>query len=238
MPEEDNTNPEEGQNEGGQPNESGQQDEQKELESKIATLEEEKSNLIGELKDDRKRRQELTDEIENLKEDLKKATEQSVKNENIDSTKVADVVRNVLSEEAASKAKDNFKVAFEKFVNENKEYHEENDASGLKRDALERKLKRFNTEGLYDIDDFYSVIKDANNLLRGPDTPRQASEGQNINSPSTPSSKTAPQTVPQESDLSETEKNVIERIGMSKERFQKLKERDPRYVEDLMQYAR
>ena len=128
-----------------------------ELNSKI-------SNVVEELKKEREQKnvyKDMLDSINNKKE---------TPPENQEVDKVKNIIREVLNEENVAKAKTNKQVAFEKFIAEHKDFHPDNDPTGLKREALQKKFNAFNPDGLTTVEDFYSVTKDAYILLRGNDT--------------------------------------------------------------------
>lgn len=200
-----------------------------ELKLEVARLESEKAGLVGETQDLRKARQEKEEQITTLQDALKAATDKN--NASPEDEKIAAAIAKVLSQKEEDRAKANRKAAFDKFVAENKEYHPDNDPSGLKRTALEKELAQFNTNGIVETDDFVKVIGKANALLRGTDTPRQA----NTDNPysSTPSNPAPPAPGP-DKDLSEQEKKLIDRNGWTKEKYMSLKAKMPDFIEGLI----
>lgn len=206
-----------------------------ELKSKIAALETEKANIVGELQDDRKKRQDLQEEVNLLKTSLEDATKK-----NLESTDPKDVLQTVsalldqkLGERDASVAKGNKTAAIERFVNENKEFHPENDTTGKRREALENAIAMFNTGGLVSESDFYQVVKNAHRVLGGNTTPSDPA-------PQNPYSSTSPSsTDPKPSgdpELSAGEKRLIEKNGWTKDRYLALKAKNPGYMEKLVSY--
>ena len=141
-----------------------------------------------------------------------------------------------LKEKTALDAKANKKAAFEKFVAENKEFNPENDPTGLKRDALQKKVDRFNTEGLTTVDEFLSVIGEAKTLLLGNDKPIEPSREQNLYSNpgklnNNPSGK-------KDDELTPKELKLAQQTGKTKEQILKLKLKNPEYLEGLLKYVR
>lgn len=211
---------------------------QKEIErltQEIATHKAEKDNLVGELKEDRTKRQEMNSKIDELQKALTEATQKAATAGT--QPDVAEVVNAVLNDRDASRAKSNKVAALERFVNEHKEFHDDNDPTGKKREALETTLSRFNTEGLTEVDDFYSVIGDAARLL-GANTAPQAGGEKTQENPysSTPKQSLTPK-VTDDSDLDARELKLIEQNGWTKERYVKLKEKMPAYVQSLLSYV-
>lgn len=202
------------------------------LTAKLAEAEAAKTALVGETTELRKSRQDKETEIELLKEQLKAATDKN--NENPEEEKIRKAVAAELAKETTAKAEANRKKAFEKFVAENKEYHPDNDPSGLKKQALEKELAGLTSwQSTVEVDDLVTVIGKANAYLRGVDTSRQNDTTVAPYS-STPNSPTSP--VGDDKDgLSPQEKKLIERNGWTKEKFLTLKGKMPDYVANLVE---
>jgi phage tail sheath protein FI len=204
-----------------------------ELTKKIAEQEVAIANVVGELKDDREKRRLLTEERDALQKALEEATKTNVGTQA--SGDIADVVKAAveqkLSERDASVAQSNRVAAIEKFVTENKEFHPENDVTGKLREALDAKLKMFNTNGIHSTDEFYSVLKDAASLL-GVNTAPQTSS---VPTPyaSTSRSSITPG-VSDDKDVNALEKKLIEKNGWTKERYLSLKAKNPDYMNNLL----
>lgn len=206
------------------------------LKAQIATLTTEKENVVGELKEDRTKRQELQEQVETLQKALEDAVKANAAKQdpNDIATTVQQLLDQKLSERDASIAKGNKVAAIERFVSEHKEFHPENDTTGKRREALENAMKRFNTAGLISEADFYAVVKDAARLLGTDTVPTDPSEKPDI--PSGPTSSGEPKTV-DVSGFTEQEKKLMEKNGMSPERFKALKEKNPNYIQDLLQFV-
>lgn len=202
------------------------------LSQKIATLESEKSNLVNEIKEDRKARQALKDEVETLKTALTQSVEG---NKNPEDDKVKSVVENVLASREASRATNNRKIALEKFVTENKEFHPDNDSTGIMREALERKLSSFNLSGLSEVDDFIKVIGEAKTLLVQKDTGTKSSIETEVKNPySSTSQSTITPTVKDTTGLTAAEVKLIGQAGFTKEKYLELKSKMPSYINGLL----
>lgn len=199
------------------------------LKAKIAELEQAKTALVGETTELRKARQDKDAEVATLQEALRAATEQN--NANPEEEKIRNVVQSILSESEKGRAQGNRKAAFDKFVTEHKEYHPDNDPSGLMKAALEREFAGFNTQGLVEVDDFIEVIGKAERLLRG-DTTRQTEDTVQPYSSMSPSNP-APRTSG-DKDLTLTEQILIQRNGWTKEKFLGLKAKMPEFIESLV----
>lgn len=142
-----------------------------------------------------------------------------------------------LLEREASNAQANKTTAFEKFVTDNKEFHPENDTTGLKRDALKKKFAQFSTDGLKTIDEFYSVIGDAKILLMGNDSKSETSMGTKIPNSHVPTPRNG--TPPAKDDeLTPKELKLAETTGRTKEQILKLKLKHPDLIRDLLEHVR
>lgn len=184
----------------------------------------------------------LTNTVEELKELRKKNKELSEKiapvtpPEKIDdeSTKIVEVVKKVLKEEKMSSVKTDKQVALEKFIAEHKEFHPDNDASGLKREALEKKLNRFNTDDIIDVNEYYEVIEEAYTLLGKNDNNQNTSK--EIKNPysSTVISRMTPKKT-EVNELTPKEQKLVDRGATTKEYILKLREKNPSYLASLLQ---
>lgn len=188
------------------------------------------ANLVEELKELRLEKGIIQDLL-----DAKKTEEEKPK-VGSDEEKITQLVEKTLKEKESLNAKANKKAAFEKFVIENKEFHPENDAAGLKRQALEKKFNQFNTGELTSIDEFYSVIGDAKSLLTGNDNRSENQRDKNpLPNPPTPKSDPSGK-VP--SELSPKEIKLMEQTGRTKEQILKIKKSHPDFFEELLEHVR
>ena len=153
-----------------------------------------------------------------------------------DEEKLEALLDKKIKERDALNAQANKKAAFEKFVAENKEFSSENDPTGLKRNALQEKFNRFNTDGLTKVEEFLSVIGEAKTLLLGNDSPVDTTKEKNPYSnppkaPNNPPSK-------RNDELTPKELKLIAQSGTTKERIMKLKATNPEYLRSLLEYVR
>lgn len=186
-------------------------------------------NLVEELKESRLKlaiTQSLLDEKNKPPVEAKPLT---------DEEKLELAIAKKLAERDASNAQVNKKTAFEKFITEHKEFHPDNDPTGLKRAALQNKFNRFNTDGLTTIDEFTTVIGDAKKLLLGNDIPIDTSKGTNLNSFPTPKSDPSGK---QNEELSPKELKLSQMPGSTKEKIIKLKLKNPEYLDTLLKFIR
>lgn len=172
-------------------------------------------------------------------EGLLKAKEEPPKDPNrqlTDEEKIEALLEKKLSEKAALDAQANKKAAFEKFIAEHKEFNPENDPTGLKRDALQKKFNQFNTDGLTTVNEFFSVIGDAKTLLLGNDKPADSSRETNPYSNPGKTNNNPPAKT--DGELTPKELKLIQQSGTTKERVLKLKASNPEYLAQLLEFVR
>lgn len=203
------------------------------LKEQIATLTKERDGVVGEIQEDRKKRQEMQTEIDDLKGLLEAATKanQVPNNQTDTNAAIAEAIEQKLRERDASVAKGNKSTAIERFVSENKAYHPENDPTGKKREALEEAIKRFNTEGLNSVEQFYNVARDAARLL-GEDTAPANPSDVEIQDTGHVSNQTP--RVATDGDVSPEEKRLYESNGWTKEKYLTLKSKQPDFIYQLL----
>lgn len=149
--------------------------------------------------------------------------------------KIEKIVEETLSKKLAADAQENKKLAFEKYITEHKEFHPDNDPTGLKRKALQDKFDRFNTEGLKTVEEFLTVIGEAKTLLLGNDTEVDTTTRKNLDSFPTPKGDPAGR---QPEVLSPKELKLAQMPGNTKEKILKLKAKNPDYLAELLKYVR
>jgi len=182
------------------------------LEEENKRLATERGNTVEELKVERKLRQEAEDK-------LKPKDDVSVK------------IQEALEEERKRGAGLNRLTALKKFQEKNKEFHPENDASGLKVAALEREFGSFNTSELSSEEEFESYYEKASILLSKKGTMK---ESETIK-PDLDTSKNTQQ--PKErvdSKLDAKEQQLLKELGWTEERYLKVKASQPRFVSELL----
>lgn len=169
----------------------------------------------------------LTAKIEELEGKLTKAPEGELSEEE----KQKKLIREVLNENNASSAKANKQAAIDKFIADNKEFHVDNDPTGLKKQAFLDKLSFFNLDSL-DGDKFVSAVKDAYRLAGGSDSTTQSPR--DIQNPYSITPTNGTQLPPKkDEEFSDEEKKVMERTGISPERFKTMKEKNPDFIAGL-----
>ena len=170
-----------------------------------------------------------------LKEKSEKKPEVDPNKVLTDDEKLEALLDKKLKEKAALDAQANKKAAFERFVAENKEFSPDNDPTGLKRDALQKKLNQFNTGELSTVGEFLSVIGEAKILLLGNDNQADTTREINLysNPPKTPN---IPPNKKNE-ELTSKELKLIQQSGVTKEKIMKLKANNPEYLAGLLEYV-
>lgn len=153
-----------------------------------------------------------------------------------DEEKLELLLEKKLKEKEALSAKANKQAAFEKYIAEHAEFNPENDPTGLKKEALLKKINQFNTDGLKTIEEFTSVIGDAKILLLGTDKTTDTSR--DINPYSNPPKTNNIPPGNKSNDLSSKELKLMQQSGVSKEKILKLKATNPEYLETLLEFVR
>jgi hypothetical protein len=153
-----------------------------------------------------------------------------------DEEKLEALLDKKIKERDALNAQANKKAAFEKFIMDNKEFSPENDPTGLKRDALQKKVNQFNVDSLTKVEEFLSVIGDAKTLLLGNDSTVDTTKDKN---PYSNPGKTQPNPDGKKEDiLTLKELKLAQTTGKTKEQILKLKIKNPEYLAGLLQYVR
>lgn len=180
-----------------------------------------KSGLVEEIKELRKEKQEAEAERDLLKN---KGKDTEDKEEEID--EVDEKIQKAISAKEKKEAE-------QTFFNRHKELKEDADSGGVKRSAVEKQLKRFNIDQAETKDEYLSIYEDTYRLARKDDDSSKSS----VQNPyASDSNASKPSGGPSESDadLSVREKEVIDRLGWSKEKLMEQKKRRPSYVNRLM----
>ena len=186
--------------------------------------------VVAELKEIRKERAFYKEAFESM---MKKPEETPAPEQKPEPTEVEKTVLSVLQQQEAARVKAMKQATLERFFTENKEYHPDNDPTGLKRQALVNKLAMFNTDGILTESQFLSVITDANRLAGGSGS--QTKIDKDINPYSvTPTSQSPGGQPTKDSDLSDVEKAMLQRTGYSVEKYRTLKEKNPDFVKQLL----
>lgn len=197
---------------------------------KLKGLPEVVTNLVEELKIERKAKQEAQDAAAKAIADAAALPEPKPE----DQKDAATVVREILAQRDVDDAKTVRENAERKFKNSHKEFHPENDPAGIKYSAFEKVLARLNTTGLTSEEAYQSVFNDALTLMN-----RQQTNQEQIITPyaDTPVDGGTPRHE-DPNGLSPKEKKLIQGLGWTEEKYLKLKKSRPAYVEQMLTYAK
>ena len=125
---------------------------------RIKELVKDKEGLIGQVKDQREKRQ-------TAEEKLEKALEPKPGDGGEAPSDAENVVRKVLSDERLKESKLNRETALETFLEKNKFYHKDNDPTGLRREKLKSTLNRLNTSESHSVANHIRDLEDAAKLI-------------------------------------------------------------------------
>jgi cation transport regulator ChaB len=208
-------------------NEEEQEEEQEEESSNYITrdeFEEIKSGLVEEIKETRKKKQEAEADRDLLKSDKE--------DENKD--EVDKKIEEALSNKEQEEVKRNQESAKELFKDKNKELKEDADAGDIKWSAVEKQLGRFDMSKARSEKDFQELYQDAYRLARKESSNDSGSKPSNPYSSDSNAVRDTSGSNEESVSLSEREKQVVERIGWSEEKFLEQKKRRPSYVNGLI----
>lgn len=206
-------------------------EEYKKLVEDKASLAQDKSNLVNEIKAIREKKSLSEEQVKELSEKIETLKVAEGDNPTVDVKELAEKTVKEFYEkqqvETRERAKQN---AMTKFLQDNPEFAPENDEAGLKKSAFESKLDRFNLSNLSKEEDFATVYNDALSLMGTKRVP----EGGNNPTDIQPTADPKPIEAKIDS-LTNKELKVIEQsMGGDKEKFLKMKVKHPEFIEGLM----
>ena len=211
------------------------------LVEKVAVSEQDKVNLVEEIKDIRTKKQEAEDK---LKEALEKPAEPAstpVEGELISTEQIAEAATKAAQAAVAESKKLELETLKENTIVEfrasNPDFEEDNDLGGIKYAEFEKKLAMFNMGTAKTKEDILIVLNSAYNLL--PKPTETTVENQTPPS-STPSNTGGSGPTSTDSDnLSAKELKIInDTFDGDKERYLKQKAKRPDYVAELLEWAK
>ena len=190
------------------------QEDVEKLKIELTTTKQGLEHVVDELKEERRKRREAEEKLNPSKP--------------ID--EVSEKVRVALMEDKKKQAELNRVKALEKFQEENKEFHPDNDPGGLKMALLQKELNGLKTDDAVLAEDFLSLLDKAKRLIPtiAPETPVTI-----VPPASTPITATPPR-VRVESKLTPKEQQAAQSVGWTEEKFLKIKTAQPRFVEQLL----
>lgn len=194
---------------------------ERELIEKIASLEQDKANLTGDLQETRKKKQE---EVDALKAQLNPDTKNDVE----------EAVKKVLDQKKAEESALEREEVEEEFKSSKTEFNPQNDPGGLKYAAFKKELSKFNLSGLSSKKAIASRFEEVYEFMnRG----KVTEEGSIQPNPAIPSG--GGQARPVETTvLTPAENEVLKRLGWTKEHYLKQKAKRPVYIQTLFEHYR
>lgn len=202
-------------------------DREKELVDQIANLEQDKANLVDEIKNTKKTKQELEKEYQDKIDSLNKER-QELPDQDSDPEQV---VNRVLEKKEEAKAKENFDAAKEDFRKSVQEFA--NDEAGLLYKQFEKDMKKFNFSGLTSKEDFNNRLKEVYEFHT---RNRQTQEPSKTPYEGTPSQSGTDPKVTDDAALSAAENKLLRELGWDKDKFLAVKTKRPQYVASLLKY--
>lgn len=189
------------------------EDKEKELVEKVATLTQDKENLVNEIKELRGKKAPEIDEA-------------------VIETKAKEIVERVLNEKTNEKSGEAKTIAEEKFKNKFKEFKPENDPGGIKYAAFQKTLARMNLSGLKTTEEFLETFEDAYLVLNK----KSIKEGTYSNQSDFNHELGGNIKEVDADDLSPKELKLIKQQGIDKAAYLKMKEKRPAYVRELLHW--
>ena len=137
-----------------------------------ATITQDKSNLVDEIKNIRKQKTEAEEAL--VAKEAETTPPAPAEGEDLNAETVAQVagetVKRILTEKAEIDARLNKESSLSEFKLDHKEFHPDNDPAGIKFAALEAKIKMFNLNNAQSISDFDNILTSAYALLKKEDS--------------------------------------------------------------------
>jgi hypothetical protein len=175
------------------------------------------NNVVEELKEMRQKKAELEEKLKQGSAQGQPSIEEVVTNK----IREAEMLRQAEERKIAQQR------AKEKFMAEHKEFLPENDPSGIRMAALEKKLQRFNLSGASSEDDALEIYNDAFKLLSEKDS------GSNFSGVTPPPASGGSSRYESTGSLTAKELGVIQRLGWTREKYFEMKAKHPQLVSDL-----
>lgn len=192
----------------------------------LQQAEQDKTATVGELKDLRAKKQELEQKIELTQP---KTEEQPDGAQSTEAQFEAFIQKKQKEESQKNREK-----AIEDFRASHHEFSESADPGGIKFSAFEREMSKFNLDNLSSVDDFNSRLTEVYDFMNrgkgGDEDGSNYHRGTN-RTPSAPSQ-------PDNDAIDTAEKKLIDNMGWTPERYLKLKEKMPDYIEQQLSYLR
>ncbi len=177
-------------------------------------------NVVSELTDIRKKKQEVETELGKIKTSLPPADE------------VEQKIARALAEKQSKDAERERAEAMEEFLSRRKEFSKDQDPSGLLKSELERKLSMFNLSAVMSKRDMLAVLEDAAGLV----VKTPARSANDAPYASVPAGGGAQPPVGTDSAISDKERAMMQRLGWDNKKFLSMKASHPDFVEQMINY--
>lgn len=198
--------------------------ERNELIEQIANLEQDKENVVNELKSERTLKQEAQKELE-AKKDVPVTP--------ADATDPIKLMEGVLQKRDEDSAATQRAEALEDFKNSHVEFNSESDAAGIVFAKFEKELNRFNTSGIKSKAEMSKLLSEAYDFMNRNATKHE--ESAQYHKGSKPSSGSVPEGS-NNGNLTDAETRLMLEIGWTKDRFVAAKAKRPAYIASLLKY--
>lgn len=205
---------------------------EKELVEKIAGLEQDKANLVNEIKDERTKKQEREAALEAAKSELEKVKSAQTKPEDsVDPEVLVEKVLRRKEEESSKNAMYEAKMAMKTLYNE---FSDASDAGGILFNKFETELAKFNLSGLKTKEDYLNRFKEVYEFMGRKSKP--AGESSSFYNGQRQDGSTPPKV--EDVNLSGSEVKLMQELGWDKDRYLKAKAKRPQYIATLLSYRK
>lgn len=209
-----------------------EQEKQNEIPEEVKTLLEEQkqtiTNLVDELKEVRSKKQEAEEAAKKLLEDTSPAKEDATLD--ISAALQAELDRRAQIELARAKV-----LAEQEFRNSISEFSPDNDPGDIKYNLFKKEMQKFNFDNLSSKEEVAERMQEVYDFVNRKSTKQPSQINQYAGTKQT-SGYIAPNS--DSAGLSKTEADLINAKGWSKEKFLKLKSKQPAFIEQLIRSVR
>lgn len=202
-------------------------DNESELAKKIAELESDKAKLVSEIQAERAKKQAAEEAKRLAEEELKKKEVPAPTVDDSDPEKIVVRVLEKKEQEAAKTALEEAKADLKRMYNE---FSQDTDAGGILFSKFENELSKFNLSGLRTKEQFLNRFKEVYEFMNR--TKKSVDTKPNFH-PGTPQFGSDAPAI-DGATLSDAEMKVIQEQGITKERYLKIKEKHPNFVQSLL----
>lgn len=193
---------------------------EKDYHEKIANLEQDKANMVDELKAEREAKRIAKEELEKTKTKT-----------DLNITDPIEIVKRVLQEKEVEESKGAFEQAKAELKETYNEFSSETDTSGIVFKKFEDEMAKFNFSGLKTKEEYKARLNEVYEHMN-----RTKKPSDSVNFHTGTKQFGSEQRTTDSSTLSDKEVKLINEMGWDKERFLKTKEKRPAYVASLLKY--